>query len=446
MNNISDQLKTKIRAEIKANLNKPSLIAGRYRRVEDIRIILKSLFPQESRLDKVEGSIWLLTRLFPKEEIFIINNFENRETKEIMPVYRMPNSSDEKDEENEKIRRNPKSELNEFAYIPNLDLFFDTIAQLARPEDWAYDSQSGRFRYSILESYLNIVIKRLKYERDTLKKNNKIIVRTSRFTNKEGKVLTIEKCIINTGLISRRGGYIYIIFDRNKKTNAQEWVLKEDKDHVIRNIIDDKMSQRYLPFKDDVPERPDFHAEISKSKLIFTRGIEAVNNDHILIDHCERLPMKFLKKYFGEYFSRHHDPKTKEEWDAFKEYIESQHFKYNEALVKLQSCIEEAQRAAETDDSAKANIYRQSKQSVGFFLPLYLVEPKDEMDFEVGVIIDKEKGDYVATTIYRTSMAYDRIRVMGSHKRSWLNPRRIKYWINPYPSSQEEPENPKSLQ
>lgn len=485
MKDISGQIKAKIRERIKPHFDEVKPFAGNYRNLDDLRTILKSLFPQEPRLNKVEGTVWLLTRLFSKEEIFVIRNFENKETKGIMTVYKFLKTSDDsqrhsiKSEDrngnqyvkkftngnsdhvisdsgseswsetksgvNERIRRNPKSALNEFAHIPDLDLFFETIAQMAKEEAWAYESQSGRFRYSILESYFNIVIQRLKYERDELKKCNKIIVRPSRFTNKDGKVITTEKCIINTGLLSRRGGFIYVIFDKNRKPNAQEWILQEDKDRVIRNIIDDKMSQRYLPFKNDIPERPDFHAELSRSKLIFIHGIEAVNNDHILIDHCERLPIGFLKRYFGEYFIRNHVPKTKEEWDEFKLYIKSQSYKYKDALAKLLNCIEEAQRAAQIDDTAKVNIYRQSKHSVGFFLPLYLEEPKDEMDFEVGVIIDMEKGDYVASTIYRTSMAYERIRVMGNHKRSWLDPRRIKYWKNPYLSNQEEENNSKSI-
>lgn len=468
MNDISNQIRSALKKKIKEQLKRVSPLVKNYRKLDDLRIILRSIFPKEKAFDNNLSTIRILKQLLSKDDILINSRFEDRtDGNKVITVYSVPGSIEdfkkeylkddsleksygnkivitEKDgyetgkESNQKtekpVNTNPKkgqhyfqSELRKFAFFPDIENTLERIAGIAKPECWAFGSGNGRSQYPILETYLSQVIVRLKYEKEVFGRKDKILIVQYVGQDKEGKSVKIEKCAINTGLISRKGNFIYLLFDKNNRQDAQEW--------FFRQANDDTRNQAFLPFKGKLPERADFYLSVSRSTVTYTKNVESINVAHILLSHCERIPIDFLKQHFREYFkSTDRFPKTAEDWDRFKKYINhpSQSYEFEAASQMLQMYIEKAERDAQSDDSRKVNIYRPSEYSVGFFLPLYLVKPKDENDFEVGVIIDNSNGSYIARTIYRTSMAYPRIRVMGNHNRSWLDPKKISNWRDPY--------------
>lgn len=321
--------------------------------------------------------------------------------------------------------------LWDFAYIPDWGL--QKIADLALPEHWYFGPSQDSPAYPILKDYLGYVYTRLKYEYEDLRYYNKIVF----YEGQEklgGKTVITKKCAFNTGLISRRGKDIYIVLVENNR---------EDQPWYFKRAIDDDSSQEFLAFKGKLPEPADFSIGMSLSTYFFNKEVAAQNDDHILITHCERLPIRFLQQYFPKFFkSGGFTLKTKTDWDRFKEYIRNQPYEYNNARIKLKDAIEQAQRKARRyGDAWKVNIYRPSDKTVAFFLPLYLYEYRDDCDFEVGVIVNKDNvgGEYIVRTIYTTSMAYAKIRVMGDQRKHWLKPERIRYWKNPYKESDENP-------
>lgn len=447
-NNISLQIQETVSLIINGELDKVAPLYGAYRPFEALRVRLKDRFPSETSLDNDESAIKFIKRFIKNGNIFIINDFEDRRTKKSLTVYTLPKSSAPTHKDalspqhasNTSVAKNKTDdiklpELRRFAFFLNFDEMLSDVAQMAKPEKWRFGCSAGSEstnKYPILKSYLYQVFSRLKYESEVLGLENKIVIVDCDAKSQNGEIIPSGKCAFNTGLISNNGNYIYLLFDKNNRPGAQEWFYK--------SVSDDIYSQNFLPFKNNIPKIADFYNELSSSTLVYHKEVVAINTDHILSDHCERLPIKFLRQYFGDYYKFKGDAEnpllTSQDWNDFKKYIKDkeQRYEYNDARTKLHQCIIEAQRKARSGDAFRVHIYRPELHTVGFFLPLYLVKPKDETDFEVGVIVDNSANDYVARTIYQTSMAYDKVRVMGLQYRTWLNPSKIKYWINPYSS------------
>lgn len=455
MNDISQQIKEAVSLIIKEQLDKIVPLYGAYRPFENLRLKLKKLFPNEKDLDNEISAISFVKKFTTKDDILIIENFVDKKTNKVLTAYRFPTKSvsdkmpsvpNKKEEapaqqsrkqavtgvKPEEIKR---SELRQFAFFLNFDGMLEDIAKMAKPEVWQFGkdaSASSTNKYPILKAYLYQVFSRLKYESEILDLDDKIVIVNCKVKDQEGNIAQTQKCAINTGLISRRNKYIYMLFDKNSRPGAQEWFYKL--------ISDDTDSQNFIPFKGRLPKVADFYNEISRSTLIYSKEVVAMNREHILLDHCERLPIKFLKQYFKNYHKFQDGSEnplvTAKDWSDFKKYMmdEAQRYEYEDAFEKFKNCISTAQRKAQSGDAFRVHIYRPEMHSVGFFLPLYLVKPEDETDFEVGVIVDNSTSDYVARTIYQTSMAYDKIRVMGTQYRTWLNPLKIKNWVNPYAS------------
>lgn len=325
--------------------------------------------------------------------------------------------------------------LLKFAYFRDFDRALQIIANLARPEQWYYGETQDVPTYPILKKYLYNVFSRLKYESEDLGYDNKIVIAESKEVL-DGKSVITKKCAFNAGLISRQGNYIYLVFVENNRKDVRPWYFKW--------ATDDVSSQEFLAFKGNLPVPADFSIGMSFSTYFFNKKVSAQNDDHILKTHCERLPIRFLQQYFPKFFKSDGSTlETAADWNKFKNYISSKEheYEYNDARIKLKNAIEQAQRNARDGDAKKVNIYWPEEKSVAFFLPLYLYEPKDECDFEVGIIVNKDNagGEYIVRTIYTTSMAYAKIRVMGDQRKPWLNPERIRDWKDPYDESDENP-------
>lgn len=448
MNDISQQIKDAVALAVKEQLDKVELLYGRdiYRRFEDLRLKLKKIFPNEEKLNNEKTAIGFVEE-FVKDQIKIFPKFVDRRNKEKLTTYVIQGLGSQKAEmaPAQPPLRQPAAvvavakpegdklpELFKFAFFFNFNDVLQKIANLAKPEAWWFGDEanvSDDNRYPILKSYLFQVFSRLKYEKEVLKLDNKIVV--GKKTGENGSSDCIQVCAFHTGLVSTNDRCIYLLFEENKRPGAQQkWFFK--------CVSDNTDNQIFLPFKiiNKLPVAADFYKSLSHSTVIYEKEVAAINFDHCF-DHCERLPMKFLRKYFGSYhkFSDNSEMplKTPEDWDDFKKYIKDKanEYDYNEAYNKLKDCIERAKINARYSDS-KVYIYRPEKKQVDFFLPLYLVKPQDDTDFEVGVIVDNSIGEYVARTIYHTSMAYAKIRLMGRQDRSWLKPTKIKNWKDPY--------------
>lgn len=455
--------KDTVAREIREQLKNVRTEIGYFRRFESLRLILKEIFPDEPDLDDIESAIKFVKSYLTNDDIRFNVNFVHKYTGEKFVAYSIPdktpeqapagisggteykkenvgkeykkseeevttggekndwaieNAYDDVEEMSDSSSKNKgKRELKKFAFFPKFQETLEIIANMAEPEPWIFGTESSN-QYPLLENYLCNVFDRLKYESEKLGLPDRFV------KDPEG-----TKCVFDTGLLSRKGQKIYLLFEKNNRP-MQEWFFKF--------VSDDIQSQNFLPFRGKLPKPADFHYESTGSVVRFKKNVAAVNTDHILLTNCERLPFSFLKTYFKGY-PEPWTMKTAEDWDKFKEYISKSPFEFAQASAMLGHCITTATEKALNGDAYRVNIYHPKETGVAFFLPLYLDEPKDDCDFEVGVIINNSLTGYVVSTLFKTSMAYDKIRVMGAQKRSWLDPKRIKYWNDPYDGKEKHP-------
>lgn len=426
---ISKQIHEQIGKKIKEQLSKVEPEIGAFRKIENLRNILKALFPNETQLDNDATTIAFLNRFLTEDEIIIRPEFTNNKTRKTYPAYTIPdpnfNIIKTKDKGNDKANKEKK------------DIFFHNshlryLANLAQNEVWKFADDKEDNTYPLLQNYLELMFSRLKYEQEVLGKDCKIVEAVVKeFIKKENITKEIRECAFNTGLLSKDSEPIFLVLRENDRPNEQKWMTHR----VGVNTAGDR---HLIPFKQNLPRRADFSSNLTPSVALFSKPIDAVNVDHML-SHCERLPLEFLRYHFKDYFDKT-TPKTDKDWDLFKEYLKnSDNVREANALRReLEAAIKNAVNEGQAH-TKKALIYRPEYNTIGTFIPLYLGEkPKDEKDFEIGLIVDKSDGNNIVRTIYRTSMAYTKIRVISQQSQSWLDPTRINRWENPYPYNDED--------
>lgn len=434
---ISEQIKKQIGKIIKEQLSRVKPEIGVFRKIENLRLILKASFPNETQLDNIAGTIAFLNRFLTNNEIKIIPEFTNNTTGETYPAYKIPDpnyiiqdkvNNKARDKASDKASDKDKENKDTIYF---LDKVLQKLAGLAKDEVWKFaddKDKNDKKSYPLLIEYLLLMYSRLKHERDVLGQEFKILEASVNESIKEENTTREMKCAFNTGLLSKDGKPIYMVLKENDRPDKQKWVSEDV-------CVDSDDNRLLIPFKKiRLPRRADFSLHLTPSVAIFSKEVDAVNVDHILISHCERLPLDFLKHHFEDYFEKT-TPATDKEWDEFKKYLKNPDNvrKFNSAKAELKAAVEKAINEGQAD-MKKALIYRPENNTICTFIPLYLEKPKDEKDFEVGLIVDKRDGYNIVRTIYRTSMAYSKIRLIGTQSSStWLDPSRITRWENPYP-------------
>ena len=153
-----------------------------------------------------------------------------------------------------------------FAYCGS-DVSFTGMLQylsgIAEEEKWSFDEDKP---YSILKKY---------------------ILKTFEQCNKQGKISYSsdnEWCCLNTGLLTKNGKDIYIVFNKNRRTNkASEWYLKGFYDSADRFFMEtfDKPYPEIATYTDNFEE------------LFFNPFLPIeINIDHILDDNWERISLE----------------------------------------------------------------------------------------------------------------------------------------------------------
>lgn len=464
MGNDKIQVTDEVRESIWSALFSVEPFNCNFRRMADLRIKLRemNLGIGSDFFETDQSTADFLRNIFSTKELKIITDYKDKKNKEytVYIVYaanssgnksvNRPKGDNTHDDDDKKSADNSSNGGNKKKYFSLYigKKVLQHIADLAEKEVWHFKNENDNDT-SILGEYINQVLNRLKYECETLKRDRKIVI------VKDGEH---KRCAINTGLVSRKTHKnIYMLFDENhgkvgNNGETSEWIFdciekRDDNKKLVRkNIIDDESDSFFSQFKGRVPLPPDFTAGIEDSVLKTALNKETplqLNHRHIFIDHCERLPMGFLKRCFSGYFALNREPVTKDDWDDFKKYVIQNRYQYEEAEAILTYRIEQARTKAHGDDQQYAKIAYPDAHTVGLYLPLYLEDHKDIKDFEVGAIIvyDGNNGIYSVKTIYPPDMAYKKIRLMGSHKRPFLDLSMIPKWIDPYHSKADNIED-----
>lgn len=245
---------------------------------------------------------------------------------------------------------------------------FETLANLARTEDWRFKRSESIARYPnqglpILTNYLNYTFLRLQDE-------EKIVYSV------EG-----DKACFNTGLQTQRGKDIFATFFRNKRAeecNQPDWVLY---------AFCDSYSNKLAPF-DPLPELANYITNVED--LVFNTEYEIEPNlDHFLDRNVDRLP------------------------EVLQNNLQIATNVINGAI---QSLIDSIRR------NYKIAIPHWYDNRIQLLLPLALTNDDGIADLALVVDRDDKRRIYRGTTILTMDMAYLDARLITKPADEWLNP------------------------
>lgn len=193
--------------------------------------------------------------------------------------------------------------------------------------------------------------------------------------NSESKVVIVnDNCVFNTGLVTNNQEEIFAFFSKNMKPKAkQNWFFKGWK----------KKSDRDLMVFSSLPDVANYFD--NPNDLIYDTRLELrVNIDHIIDDNKSRFPTTL----------------------PTDNYVLS---------VLLNGSIEEAKRRLRRNYKTAIPQYFNGK--IQLLLPLCLTS-KSKAD--LALVIEKENGNYRATTILTLDMAINNARLIAKPDDEWL--------------------------
>ena len=249
--------------------------------------------------------------------------------------------------------------LFEFAFIPHIDDRLDQLAQLAEPEEWAYQNMQSEHGRPILYNYLHYTYVRLREE-------NKIFESDDR-----------QYATFNTGLVTPNQESLFALFSPNRLPDAsQQWHF-----HSWR-----RKGEHDLNVFPQLPEMAHYFDD--PSALVFdTRRELRPNVEHIVEDHKERFsePYRSMDNYALQTF--------------------------------LNGAISNAKERVKRNYKTAIPQYYQG--NVQLLLPLCLSSPNRA---DLALVVENHETFYRASTCLTLDMAYSNARLLARPDRDWLQP------------------------
>lgn len=304
--------------------------------------------------------------------------------------------------------RTALDKLLDFAFFPapagrsGLDIALRHLAQTARHERWYYGRHDPGTN-PLLKNFLTITFERLQYE-DSVGAGDpryepKIMV--------EGEFATF-----NTGLCDAYNEPIYALFKQNERqTDARPWTFMAFVGSRAMGQFD--MTGK---FGARLPEPAHYYNSTAELTFDVRRDIAVPNLDHY-IDHCNRLPIDFLR-YFGPQNFNYERPRTREYYEELAEAIKSDPLVLTRIRTQIESAIDDAKGLLRWNYRRAIPIYYPKAKAISLLLPLMLgnaTRPNVAL-----VMTQTPSGDYAATTIYTLGMAYAGARLLCGPENEWL--------------------------
>ncbi|MDE6271182.1 MAG: DUF3825 domain-containing protein [Muribaculaceae bacterium] len=304
--------------------------------------------------------------------------------------------------------RTALDKLLDFAFFParagqnGLDLALSHLARTARPERWYYGRRDPG-NYPLLKNFLTITFERLQYEdsvgADDPRYEPKILA--------EGGFATF-----NTGLCDHYNEPIYALFKQNERvTDSRPWTFVA--------FVDSRTMGQYDmtgKFGAKLPESAHYYDSTAQLSFDVRCDIAVTNLDHF-IDHCQRLPIDFLR-YFGPQNFDYDRYRNREFYEDLAEAIKSDPDALSRMRTQFESAIDNAKTLLRWNYRRAVPIYYPKEKTISLLLPLMLGNSSYP---NVALVLTKTpSGDYVATTIYTLGMAYAGARLLCVPEKDWL--------------------------
>ena len=243
--------------------------------------------------------------------------------------------------------------LFDFAWFMDFHAKIEELKNLAMPEDWDYKTKPLGSN-PILENYVKHTFKKLE---------------------QEGKVLIQgDYAVFNTGLVTSFQEEIFALFQKNRKTNAQQWFFVGWRKHSERDLMKFSSLPDVANYFDD------------PSDLLYDTSLELrLNIDHIIDDNLSRFPASY---------------QTMD--------------KYQVGTI-LQGTIDDAKRRIRRNYKTAVPQYYNGK--IQLLLPLCLTS---KANADLALVVEKENDVYRASTCLTLDMAINNARLIAKPDNEWL--------------------------
>lgn len=304
--------------------------------------------------------------------------------------------------------KNALEKLMDFAFFPGpaghngLDLALRHLAMIARPERWYYGRRDPG-THPLLKNFLTLTFERLQYE-------DSVGADDPRY---EPKIMVVGTfATFNTGLCDHYNEPIYALFKQNERTtDARPWTF-------VAFVGSRAMGQYDMTAKFGARLPQPAHYYNSTAELAFDVrcDIAVPNLDHY-IDHCNRLPIDFLR-YFGPQHFDYDRPRTREFFEELAEAIKDDPIVLSQIRDQLEAAINRAKGMLRWNYRRAIPIYYPKGKEISLLLPLQLGNSQKP---NVALVMRMTpSGDYEATTIYTLGMAYAGARLLCGPENEWL--------------------------
>lgn len=298
----------------------------------------------------------------------------------------------------------PFDRLGRFAHLGDEEVQWNGLSLMAQPEQWMTSSGSGKWKLTILNSYITCRFNRL-YLQDRI-----------------AYTADGQMAAFHTGLMDQHYHDIYACFSRNTKANAQKWNLDG---FCVPGA--GKLGKRLVMDFNPLPQAASFIRTLDD--LYFdSKKPMFIDDHHILVDHIERLPLRFLQDTcrananamehvvaLGE--SMPYEQRM-QIYDKLRKVVEQSPELYNTMMQKLSAAADVARHQVSRDYKIGIPSYYVSKNNMNLLLPLSF-----RNDGVVDNALELElttSGSYIGHSILTIEQAYMDARQISASTGSWL--------------------------
>lgn len=367
--------------------------------------LLSSIFPdyqREERGDELHHNV-----------IFVNLGFDSIKQSQTSPKI-VTNILTTRKTNSRNTRKSAYDKLMDFAIFlpfgvknPGFTNAINQLAEKALGENWYYGT-TNRGTNPILRNYLLLTFERLLEEDEEHKDEG----------NWKMKILTKDDkyAVFNTGLVDKLYEPVYAFFVRNTKESAkQKW-----KFHSFVRSTDRERQTLTRIFGANLPSPAHYYNSTSELVYNIKATIGSYNWDHF-IDHCERLPLDFLRDN-GPTFD-YDAPKSRNFYRDLALAIKADARSFNRIKNRIEDAIDYAIKRVRWNFKTAIPIYYPGQKEISLLLPLALGH-EDEIDVAL-VLEATESGDYIAHTILTLEMAYTNARLITRPDSDWLTADKI---------------------
>lgn len=301
------------------------------------------------------------------------------------------------------VKRSP--DLTDFASLGDYLALHDELCGMALEENWGeYEDEAGRIHHPILENYLKYTFQKLYADKGVLFSSDN------------------RYAAFNTGLVDCRYLPIYALFDKVPPI-TNKW-------HFVGFCIsgENNAGKKLISEFEQMPPLPKYFTSINDLLYDTSKGLPALDVEHIILERTWRLPFEFLNSHPPKGFVlktneqiRALDGEEREVYYqslslAIKNDVDTYRY-YSTALL---NALAVAIKRVQWNYKSAIPMYYPVRKKMCLFLPLSLVH---DNKVDLALVVERmNSGRYQGSTVYQLEWAYKCARLICRPDSDWLTP------------------------